>query len=99
MASHEAWCRCCRRPWSGQACEEVSRARRSDPRCIQYRGRKCMRLFKTQHLFTERNNVGAERIEHRRGVIVAIVHGIDARKRIASRENMIEAHRSKILTD
>ena len=58
-----------------------------------------MRFFHAEHLFAQRKNIGAVRIERRGRQVVAVVNRIHPSQRIPPRKDLIESHRSKIFAN
>lgn len=58
-----------------------------------------MCFIQTQDLLAQRENVGAVRIQHGFGEIVAIVNGVNRRQGISRRKQVVQPNRAQVLTN
>src|SRR5260370_23696695 len=89
----------CRRPWRRLSCKKIAGVRKTKSPGGHQPGRENMRLLQCRHLFTQVQHVAAEGIERRSGEVVAVVDGVDSRKRIPLREIMVHSRSPKILSN
>src|SRR5260370_6730452 len=97
MYNQESGNACRWRPWRRLPCKKITCSRETESRAVHQCRRENMRLLQCRHLFPQRYGVAAERIERRSREVPAVVDGVDSRKGMPLRKNVVDTRCPKIL--
>src|SRR6266851_3054036 len=79
--------------------KEITGAGKPEPRGVQQIRRENTRLLQAEHLLPKRQQVGAEGIERSGGDVASVIGGVNCRKGIFLRKDVVEPDGSEILAD